>query len=272
MKILYNQNKNQTSALSISGIEQCYLKYITDSSTRISSKKLHHHTFYEVHIIHSGVQVYDILGKEYEITDGQLLFIQPHIPHRLVSSSNGIEKYAICFRTQTETQLPFFTKKFSRTFLKDLATLKDESKKKTDFSRYITECTLCKTIITLLRNAKCKEYSNEQKESENTILSLAKQYIKDNIECSPTVCEVANYCSISERQLTRLFIAHESINAKQFITEVKTKKIAEFILDENLSLQEISKRMGFSNEYYFNSFFKKHFGLPPANYRKMHGK
>lgn len=272
MKILYKQNKNQTSALSAAGIEHCYLKHITDSYMHMSNRKSHHHTFFEVHLMISGMQIYEIDGKQCEISDGQLLFINPNIPHKLVSSRENIQKYAICFNFKIHPQMQFFKDKISQALLKSLNSINCESKKKTDFSLLLTECKLCEIIITLLRNAKYKETKPEYSEIENTILSLAKQYITDNIEHSPTVCEIANYCGISERQLTRIFTIHEGTSAKQFITCVKVERLTELILEDNLSLQEISNRMGFSSEYYFNAFFKKNFGMPPGEYRKMHGK
>ena len=41
------------------------------------------------------------------------------------------------------------------------------------------------------------------------------------------------------------------------------------ISDMTLTLKEISDRMNFNNEYYFNAFFKKHIGMPPGTYKKM---
>ena len=272
MKILYNQNKNATSLLNFLKIDNCYLKYITDSSTRVSSRKPHHHTFYEVHIITDGLQVYEIGGKRYDVSKGNMLFISPRIPHRLLHSSKKICKFAICFNSDKQTEKPFFKTEITPVLLEGLNLLYDESGKSTEFSLFLTECRLCEIIITLLRFAGYREGIINAHEGTNSILSLAKQYITDNIERAPTVSEVANYCCISERQLTRLFATHEKQTPKQFITDVKIKKIAKLILDDDLSLREISDRMGFASEYYFNALFKKHFGLPPSNYRKMHGK
>ena len=39
--------------------------------------------------------------------------------------------------------------------------------------------------------------------------------------------------------------------------------------ESELSLKEISERLNFANEYYFNTFFKKYSGMTPGEYRKM---
>ena len=41
----------------------------------------------------------------------------------------------------------------------------------------------------------------------------------------------------------------------------------DFVLND-LSLSEIAELTGFSDEYYFNRFFKKRVGITPAKYRK----
>lgn len=47
------------------------------------------------------------------------------------------------------------------------------------------------------------------------------------------------------------------------------EKIGECIKNSDLSLQQISERFSYNNEYYFNRAFKKYFGVPPFAYRKM---
>ena len=47
--------------------------------------------------------------------------------------------------------------------------------------------------------------------------------------------------------------------------------IEKLLSDPTLSLREISEIMGFNNEYYFSTFFKKHGGSPPGEYRRMIG-
>ena len=32
--------------------------------------------------------------------------------------------------------------------------------------------------------------------------------------------------------------------------------------------KEIAEKLGFTNEYYFSRFFRKHLGVPPLTYRK----
>jgi AraC-like DNA-binding protein len=101
---------------------------------------------------------------------------------------------------------------------------------------------------------------------------LAKQYIEDNISHAPDVREVADYCGISTKQLTRLFKKFEDTSPGEYIIGKRVKHIEKLLADPSLSLKQISIIMNFENEYYFNTFFKKHSGMPPGEYRKMLGK
>ena len=53
---------------------------------------------------------------------------------------------------------------------------------------------------------------------------------------------------------------------------IQRKKIdysIELLKNKDLSLSAISTMLGFPNEYYFNTYFKKAVGLPPGAYRNI---
>jgi AraC-like DNA-binding protein len=97
---------------------------------------------------------------------------------------------------------------------------------------------------------------------------MAKQYISDNINTPLTVLEVADYCHLSTKQLTRIFIIEEGMHTAEYIRKMRCIEIEKLLCDKALSLKAISEQMGFSSEYYFNSYFKKYAGLAPGIYRR----
>ena len=97
---------------------------------------------------------------------------------------------------------------------------------------------------------------------------LAKEYIEDNILRSVSVPEVAAYCCISSKQLTRIFLSEDGICVSEYIRRARCSHIESLLLESRYSLKEISDIMNFSSEYYFNVFFKKHAGMSPGAYRK----
>ena len=127
-------------------------------------------------------------------------------------------------------------------------------------------------LVCVFRLSGMEEKKNTQKQEENVYVSLAKQYIDNNIEMAPSVEEVSEYCYLSTKQLTRIFQRYEDISPGEYIKNRRSLKIEKLLADDSLSLKQISERMNFNNEYYFNSFFKKYSGMPPGEYRKMLGK
>jgi AraC-like DNA-binding protein len=103
---------------------------------------------------------------------------------------------------------------------------------------------------------------------EDPRVSLVKQYVEDNIFRNITVAELATYCYISEKHLERIFLQNTGCTLMEFVRQRKCREIEKLLSDSSLSIKEISKMMNFSNEYYFNSFFKKNAGMPPGAYRK----
>ncbi len=60
------------------------------------------------------------------------------------------------------------------------------------------------------------------------------------------------------------------LSASQFIRSIKLKKAAEYLLDDRLSMIEISEMAGFNSRQAFNKVFKEQFEMTPSNYRKTH--
>ena len=98
---------------------------------------------------------------------------------------------------------------------------------------------------------------------------MAERYIADNIDMPLSVSEVASYCALGEKQLTRLFSKYDLISPLQYINEKRAERIKLLMHESDLTLTEISEKMNFNNEYYFNTFFKRHMGISPGAYKKM---
>ena len=134
------------------------------------------------------------------------------------------------------------------------------------------ENSILEILILSFRLSGIKENEKKTQSDENATLAIAKQYIDDNIEAGLSVADVSAYCYLSTKQLTRLFNKFENISPGEYIISRRIKLIENLLADHSLSLKQISTRMHFDNEYYFNTFFKKHSGMPPGEYRKMLGK
>jgi AraC-like DNA-binding protein len=142
---------------------------------------------------------------------------------------------------------------------------------KKEISTILIENSILEILVAIFRMLGMKENDDREKEKGNAMIALAKQYIDDNVTSALGVADVAAYCYLSTKQLTRLFKKFENISPGEYIIKKRVERIEAFLADSAFSLKQISAKMNFENEYYFNAFFKKHSGMPPGEYKKMLG-
>ncbi len=276
MKILYRQIPDDT-ALAEFGISELYFKKLSLQSDRaVISDKAHRHSEFEIHLVTSGCQYYEIEGKAVCVDAGCFLLIAPNVQHRAMSFGENTEKYALTFQYAKSGPLVAVPSFFSHAAgsiptaaIDGLLFADQELQHKTKLSRRLAENRLFEILISIYRSVGLKENTETiQSLPVHAVLSLAIRYIDDNIECAPTVYEVANYCHLGERQLSRIFLRYESKTPFEFIRMRRIERAKELLKDTALSLSELSERMCFPSEYYFNQFFKCGYGMPPGTYRK----
>ena len=275
MKILYRQPENsaKAGALDRFGVANCYLKYLQSSTDGASViKNEHHHTGFEIHIIREGVQKYRIAGQEYILRDGNFLFIPPRVPHQMSGLDENTKKFSVTFQLTREELRKCCVGTLDGRQIENLRFLEKESESQREMSPVLVENCLMETIVTILRLAGMEEERCPSSREENAVLGLAKQYIADNIDRAPEVQTVAQYCGLSTKQLSRFFRNSEGMSPGAYILYVRVGRIEELLQNTELSLSQISEKLHFSSEYYFNTFFKKYAGMPPGAYRNMHAK
>lgn len=70
-------------------------------------------------------------------------------------------------------------------------------------------------------------------------------------------------------QLSRLFSEVEGITLEQFFILQKIEKVKEWLVYDELTLSEISYRLGYSSVAHLSAQFKKITGLTPSEFKKL---
>ncbi len=272
VKIIFTQDiSKESGSLKGFGVSDCFFKKLSlDCDGGIITPKTHYHRGFEMHIVTEGHQEYCVDGETYNLKSGDFLLIYPDTPHTALSFAPQTQKCSINFNKTIEGDfLKCFFGRCTSRMCDNINSILSENELKKEISSTLIENNILETIVIALRLAGEKEEAVEGKRKENQILHLAKKYIEDNIRMSPTVGDVTEYCHLSAKQLTRIFNRYEGVSPGKYIIKKQVAEIENLIKDQTLSLKEISSEMNFDNEYYFNTFFKKHSGLPPGEYRKM---
>lgn len=277
MKILFKQSKEDMRCpLRNFGVERCYLKYITFADGRsFITRKRHHHTDFEIHIIERGCQAYETDEGECVLGEGEFLLIPPTRKHCALREDVNSSKFSVTFGLCEDSPwygaLPLLKGHVPDRIWEDLRCIREERESKAPLfdamiSLRVAECVL--RFLRLAGGALLPDRADTVDLEADARLFLAKQYIEDNLRRPITVPELASYCAIGEKQLTRLFLSGEGIPVAEYVRRRRCVQIEHLLSDTELSLREVSETMGFQNEYYFNTFFKKHAGMTPGAYRR----
>lgn len=83
-----------------------------------------------------------------------------------------------------------------------------------------------------------------------------------------SVGEMASIMKMGKESFVKRFSAEIGSSPKLLFNRIRAAAAAESLGDPGTTIRELAFQYGFSNEFYFSRFFKRHFGLSPAAYRK----
>lgn len=235
----------------------------------------HQHTFYEIHIITKGFILYGFKDKEIKVSKGNLVIIPPGERHTVKEFSDVFSKFTIAFETDNTGDYYEMLPSMENILLSLTPVLSDEmqniydiSSSKLDFKSELVYLSVAKIIYVLcsLYGEKRRKLKSSGDETDDRI-TKAKKYITDNMDLFLTCEDVANHCHISAKQLGRLFREKEGTSLLDYIHNCKITLAISLLTGSDLTLQEISDKLGFSGVQYFCKFFKAKTDLTPSRYR-----
>jgi len=136
-------------------------------------------------------------------------------------------------------------------------------------------------IKSLIRNRETlKEHYSSELPNESTRASVTKKIDRKFINEFSSIVEsnisnenfgVDDICKeigISRVQLYRKVKAVLGLNINDYILSVRMQRAKYLLLNEDLSISEISFKVGFSSQAYFSTVFKSKFGVTPKGFKE----
>lgn len=114
-----------------------------------------------------------------------------------------------------------------------------------------------------------QKVEGQQVEIRDSCFHEVEEFIEKNIG-NPSLIStsaLAERFNYSPSQFSRRFRAVSAKSVKEYVIEVKMKKAKELLRIVNLSITDIAYKLGYANPFYFTNVFKKHYGIPPSEYR-----
>ena len=281
MKILFKQPENglynSANAVEEFGISQCFLKRISSKNDKLNiTRKRHYHKYVEIHIIEKGYQIYELEGKRIRLDSGKLLIIPPQYNHSVAEQGKETEKYSFTFEIKNGGIAEQMISEIGAYFLcevpsevrKSIAYIEKEKRERKPYHTVLISNRVLECILQILRLLPSAVAETTEEQMGDARLKLAKQYIEDNICYALSVDDIADFCHIGKKQLSRIFLCEEGCTVAEYVRRERCRHIEKLLSDPTKTLSGVSEEMHFCNEYYFNTFFKRYAGMTPGAFRR----
>ena len=95
-----------------------------------------------------------------------------------------------------------------------------------------------------------------------------EKYLRENLDKNVTVQEIAASLYLSPHYLGSVFHQRTKMTIKQYQMRLKMEAAITMMRDSELSVGDVSSRLGFVTPQYFSKSFKDYFGITPMEAKK----
>lgn len=253
-----------------------------------SPEKPHTHDFIEIVYILSGNGIQLVDNKEYEVSRGSLMFInygQTHafstknkmsycnilikpeaVSEKIINTDNAFEILSLTafedFRT-ADTSCPFV--RFEGEELIKAEAIINEM-------HYEYEKNLCgyNTVIKgylLILLSYIFRIMVPGNNSFDTITGKITEYIEEHFNEKLSLEMLAKKCFYTPKYFSHVFKQCYNTTVTDYIQKKRLKEGCRLLLETNLSIDEISRTVGYDDDGSFYKYFRKMYNLTPNEYR-----
>lgn len=99
-------------------------------------------------------------------------------------------------------------------------------------------------------------------------IEKAVTYIHDNLHRELSIQDISRNSNLSKTMLYEAFHRRFHCTVSSYINSKRVERSTELLRKTDLSMEDISQRVGFSSASYYSKIFKKYTGTTPLQYRK----
>ena len=228
----------------------------------------------------------EIAASMKPIHEGDIMIITPHVEHQFEAGANGTILMQLEFLpeifslfhsnikvgTEPIPTPSFLFSKENRLIkivnnvgvMRTIQRIVNEMEHKGPHYRYLVVMYYAELLILLYR------YMHETYLSicTNELLKKAVCYIRHNYQTDININDIAEYASISERYLRKLFSQNLNLSPLDYLNQIRINKSIELLKNTEKSVKEVCFLCGFQSRQYFSRIFKQQMGLSPREMAK----
>jgi len=88
-------------------------------------------------------------------------------------------------------------------------------------------------------------------------------YIKQNLSMKLSIQQIADNIFVSKSTLTKHFQKELHMSVNEYICNIIMAEAERLLINSNISILELSKKLGYTDQLYFSRRLKEKFGMPP---------
>lgn len=215
----------------------------------------------------------------YDLSPNSFFFIPPHQAHHYRSSTeNPWSIYWVHFKGRVADGLfqKFIARKglhtgtiaFSENHVENFMKAIDLCNDRFSLDQIEYSSLLIKNfIVHLIYTEICEIIHPEEDRVENALA-----YMKSNLDQEIKIHDLSSRFHLSVSRFSELFKERTGYSPIQYLILIRIQKACQLLHFTDLSVKEISTKVGFEDQYYFSRMFKKIMGLSPIKYRQEYHK
>lgn len=248
----------------------------------------HFHSTVEILICVSGSCTLTILQTPVELKTNEYLVIFPDNPHCTdVASPSGCRLLQIHFHPEifmdmfsdrlkdnglsfllnlSLNQKKYLKSRTSGPFSYCVYYLIQEARQHSDNWEKMLDLYFSQLVILISRDVNDCIPSDNICSNRHIVMSV--YYINQNYAQKMTVDDIAGYCGVSSRFLTKLFNEQFGLNISTYITYFRINKSIEIMNqhENNYPLTQLALDVGFGSLQHYSKIFKEKMSMTPTNY------
>lgn len=116
-----------------------------------------------------------------------------------------------------------------------------------------------------------QKYKQQESGKEDAIIDQVKAYIARNLHKNLHLSDIAQQFHYNGNYLGRLFRRSVGVKFTDYLQNLRVQSAKEILCETDYSIEEVSRRVGFSDCQYFIRVFKVAVGQTPKRYRASQG-
>jgi AraC-like DNA-binding protein len=259
---------------------------------------LHIHAFFEIVYIEEGRLLHRYGAYRHEVAAGDLFIVSPHIPHGydFVAPPSVLPAARLWNVLLTEDALAAIVPDQALTPLIGRITGIDQNPadsqpirlppaERAIFLRHVKEMQVeyqqkesgyrtalhghAAILLTLINRVFRRHGRLTAPDARFRAVGQVIRFIMEHSDSPLRVEELARQAGWSPEHLNRLMREVTGDTVQEYIGRVRTSKAAYLLVTEDLSIDEIARRVGYSDARSFRRAFQRYYGVTPGAFRKL---